>query len=482
MPGVVVTTAVRTGPSTTNVAASSTYFLVGTAERGPTNAARLINSAAEFETWYGGYNASYTLQQQVKTYFEEGGARCYVARVVGGSVTSGTLTLQGTGSVNALRLDATNPGAWSADVSAEVVVNGSFFSVRIYFKGAAVYSTGDVSTASAAADKINSAAAVAPYVTATVLSGSLALLARVVTPLSTGTNGTAPTAANYVTGLDLFGYDLGAGAVAIPGQTGSTIFDGLRTHAVANNRIALCAFAAGASTTDATSGAALYATTTGAEYMGFYYPYVNVPGDGGVTLTISPESYVAAKRAVAHNSIGPWQAGAGVISTAKWVTGLAAAINKTAGDTLDAGRVNAIRIIQGSVRVYGARSASSNEDNWRYITLRDTINNIVVESERRLEDLVLTTIDGRRSIFGKAEARLVALLEPMRKAGGLYEAYDANGNMIDPGYSVKVTDANNPVAQLASGLVKVNVGVRVSSVGDQIQVTVTKSNLTNSVV
>jgi hypothetical protein len=171
-----------------------------------------------------------------------------------------------------------------------------------------------------------------------------------------------------------------------------------------------------------------------------------------------------------------------VISAAKYVNGVAVAINKTVGDTLDAGRVNAIRIIQGSVRVYGARSASSNEDNWRYVTFRDVLNNIVVEGERRLEDLVLTTIDGRRSIFGKAEARLVALLEPMRRAGGLYEAYDSNGNMVDPGYSVKVTDANNPVSQLATGLVKINVGVRVSSVGDQIQVTVTKSNLTSSVV
>jgi len=70
----------------------------------------------------------------------------------------------------------------------------------------------------------------------------------------------------------------------------------------------------------------------------------------------------------------------------------------------------------------------------------------------------------------------------VRIAGGLYEAFDANGKRIDYGYSVVVNDAINPVSQLAGGLVKAKVGVRVSAIGDQIQVDVTKSNLTASVV
>jgi hypothetical protein len=66
----------------------------------------------------------------------------------------------------------------------------------------------------------------------------------------------------------------------------------------------------------------------------------------------------------------------------------------------------------------------------------------------------------------------------MRIAGGLYEAYDDDGNLIDPGYSVVVNSTNNPNSQLATGLVKASVGVRVSGVADLIEVEVTKSNLT----
>jgi hypothetical protein len=144
--------------------------------------------------------------------------------------------------------------------------------------------------------------------------------------------------------------------------------------------------------------------------------------------------------------------------------------------------VNALRVIQGAVRVYGARSVSSDTANFRYITARDTLNYIVTQAEARLEDLVFSVIDGRRSVFGQVEARLIGLLEPLRTAGGLYEAFDVDGNQIDPGYSVEVTDALNPVTQLANGTVRAKVGVRVSSVADRIEVEVVKSNLTSSVV
>ena len=49
MPGVVVTTAVRTGPNATNVAPASAFFVAGTSERGTTTAAKLVTSLAEFE-------------------------------------------------------------------------------------------------------------------------------------------------------------------------------------------------------------------------------------------------------------------------------------------------------------------------------------------------------------------------------------------------------------------------------------------------
>ena len=78
--------------------------------------------------------------------------------------------------------------------------------------------------------------------------------------------------------------------------------------------------------------------------------------------------------------------------------------------------------------------------------------------------------------------RLIAILEPRRISGALYEAFDSVGKQLDLGYTVKCDKGLNPATQLAEGLVKAKIGVRVSSVGDQINVDIVKSNLTTSVV
>jgi hypothetical protein len=73
-------------------------------------------------------------------------------------------------------------------------------------------------------------------------------------------------------------------------------------------------------------------------------------------------------------------------------------------------------------------------------------------------------------------------MERIRTGGGLYEAFDAFGKQLDPGYTVQVNDAINPLSQLSTGVIKAKVGARVSSVGDTIEVEITKSNLTSTLV
>ena len=485
MPGVVVTTAVRTGPNAINVAPASTFFVVGISERGVTSTARLVTSLAEFEALYGGYVASGTLHQQVQTFFEEGGARAYIGRVVGDGATAGALTINdATDTYSALTLNAANVGAWSSNVEVTVTAGtGANKILKLYYNDELIFNTGNIANAAAAATAINNSAAATIYVSATVNTASAQLeTLATATPLTAGVAGTSPTAAQLVTGLGLFDASLGSGAVAIPGQFSTTVYDGLLAHAITYSRIALLGFNPTATASEAITAAADYADVEGAEYLGFYFPHITMTGAAQTSITISPEGYVAAKRSIAHNTVGSWQAAAGVLSKASFVTGLSTTVDKTTGDSLDEAGVNALRVIQGGVRVYGARSVSSDTANFRYITARDTLNYIVTQAEERLEDLVFSTIDGRRSVFGQVEARLIGLLEPLRTAGGLYEAYDVDGNQIDPGYSVEVTDALNPVTQLANGTVRAKVGVRVSSVADRIEVEVVKSNLTSSVV
>ena len=159
MPGVVISTAVRTGPSATTVRESSQLFVVGKASRGPVDEAVLIESIADFESKFGGYLSSSYLHPTVETFFEEGGTQCYVARTVGASATSGTLELDNSSGAVVITLTANGPGTWSDDVEAEVetVVAGTSFRINLYYQGStvAVYSTGTVTSAAQAAGRIN---------------------------------------------------------------------------------------------------------------------------------------------------------------------------------------------------------------------------------------------------------------------------------------------------------------------------------------
>jgi hypothetical protein len=224
--------------------------------------------------------------------------------------------------------------------------------------------------------------------------------------------------------------------------------------------------------------------------MAFYWPEIKVPVPNsselatgtaslaGATLTIDPVCYAAGARAKAVAEVGgPWRAGAGQISSAMTVKDLASDVTPATGDALDNARVNAIRKIGDQIRVYGARSVSNDEANWRYITMRDTMNYITLGIEDRMEQYVFETIDGSGNLFGRIRGSVKAFLEPIRIAGGLYEAYDVNGQLIDPGYNVIVDGTINPATQLATGLVKAQVGVRVSGVADLIDIVITKSNL-----
>jgi phage tail sheath protein FI len=220
-----------------------------------------------------------------------------------------------------------------------------------------------------------------------------------------------------------------------------------------------------------------------AEHVAFFAPWVYVPtGTLGVNRLIPPVGYAAGARARAHNNVGPHQPGAGVTSTARFVNGIEFAIGSTLGDSLDAESINAIRIINNTIRIYGARSCSGDLPNFRYITSQDVLNHVVVESYRSLEDVLFRPIDARNALFVSIKQRLQSIMEELRTIGAIYPAFDNNGRQIDYGYTVICDSSINPLANLVNGTVTARVGLRVTGIGDSIQVDIIKSSLTASVV
>ena len=486
MPGVVIKTAVRSGPSGEGDLEVGQYFVAGECERGRITEPTIVRSFSEFVAEYGDYESG-SLWPHVKLYFEEGGSRAYVYRITGTNASAGSLDLDDSGATPTMRITAANPGDWSANLSVSVdTPDVAGFKISVYLNSVLQLQTRDLVDVTDAVSVLNNSA-VNHLIVASDLGGSSNNPDTLTsTALGAGSDGDAIVDAGAVTALENFGSELGAGAVALPGRTGTTVWDGLRDHAAANNRIALCAFGENDSAATVKTAASAYYGDADAKSMAFYYPFLQIedPATSGLTINVSPVGYAAASRAKAvQEAGGPWRVGAGLISHASsYIKDLVTDVDTTAGDLLDEARVNAIRKIAGGIRVYGARSVSNDEANWRYISFQDTINYLTREAEQRLEDFVFSTIDGRGGLFGRIESSLVAMLDPVRLAGGLYEAFDSNGDRIDPGYSVQVDDNNNPLAVLATGKVTAEVGVRVSSIGDLITVTLTKSNLTASVV
>ena len=491
MPGVQITTAVRTGPAVTGTAPDSTFFVVGQTERGKDSTAQLVTSLDEYETYFGGYEANKYTYSTVRTFFEEGGANCYVARA---SATAGVAAYRDIvveDEAEGIKLTAVGKGTWGNGISVTVTVDGVLMTCTLTYGGTEIFSASGLASINELVTALENDTVAVNYVSVSLLAGTLGteLLGAVSGALATGANGSIAIA-DYTAALDAFTEELGGGCVAIPGiatgtlGTDEDIYDAIKAHAVEFNRIGLCSFATGKTASEVRSTSSSYGAsdTTGHEFLAFFYPWIEIPSGTGVTLTVPPEGYAAAVRSKTHNSTGPWKAYAGVDSSARFVSGIATAISKTTGDELDAARINALRVIANDIRIYGARSHSTTTAQWRFITAREVINYVVNQANIALEPLIFSTIDGRKTIYADITAALQSVLEPVRIAGGLYEGFSPTGKRLDYGYTIKVDDTLNPASQLESGLIKAQVGIRVSTIGDKITVNIVKSNLTTALV
>ena len=487
MPGVSIRTATRSGPASATVPESGRYFVAAQFERGRTDVAQLVRSAAELEVLYGGrvsYGSGY---DDLRTFFEEGGAEAYVIRVVGPAATTGTLTLSDRAGVPlpTIRLDARGAGAWSTGVTVAVEAGTLPDTFRIRIDGPLAYDAEVYDNLDTVAGAVAAINARSRLVTATDLGSATAapnnrpaILAA--TALSAGSDDRAALTANTMTAaLAKFGAELGTGAVAVPGYGHSLVGTALIAHAKANRRLALIAPPQGTSVADAIAAADGLVDVDG-EHGGLFYPWVTIPTGGGTTKLISPEGYVAAMRARAHTEAGPWRAPAGEVAVARYVTGTERVITREDGDALDEAHVSAVRTIAGTVRLYGWRSLSTDEDNYALLTGRDVLNTVAQAAEERLERFVFQPIDSDGRLLASVAAELVGIVDPYRAAGGLY-ARTVNGEQLDPGYSIDVGPTVNTEAVLRDNTIAAVLALRVSPVGSLIDLTIVKAGLTAAV-
>lgn len=477
-PGVYVTTSARSGVAGQVTAPSGQFFIVGMFERGPIDRAVQVRNIGELERVFGTrtpYSSSY---DQLVTFFSEGGRQAQVVRVVGAGATAGTLTLKDRAATPAdtLQFDAASVGNSSTTLSVEVL-DGSVantFRVRVYQANKVVEDYNNLANPVDAVSRFSNSV----YVRVTNLASTSASptnnpAAIERTALSAGDDARmSVTADTYIAGLDLFTETLGTGAVAIPGQGTSAAHAGLVAHAERFNRVALLA----APMESTVSSLQALSSAVDSEYAGLFAPWVNVPVGAGMITPLSPEGYVAAVRARAHETVGPWRKPAGNIARAQHVLSLVTVFDNDDAELLAESKVSPIRGEGVNIRLYGWNSLSTDRDNWRDLKDRDLVNWLVTESTRRLENYVFETIDNRGQLMSQIEAELVGLVDPVAQANGLYARFDDEGNEIDPGYAID-TRSLNTESTIVNNELHVGLAVRVSTTSDLINLTIVKAGI-----
>ena len=108
---------IQTGPRPIEGVSTSTAGFLGRTERGPTNPT-LVTSWQSYYRWFGGYvdrppNSfpEIYLPYAARGFFDNGGQRLFVARVVPASATNATADLG-----NGCTIEAIGPGAWGANM------------------------------------------------------------------------------------------------------------------------------------------------------------------------------------------------------------------------------------------------------------------------------------------------------------------------------------------------------------------------------
>lgn len=485
-PGVVVSTATRSGPTGIVRAKSGQYFVIGITERGPVDAPVKINSMTDYKRTFGDRVSYGTLYDDLAAFFECGGTQAFVLRVVGGAATVGTLSVNDTSAVPTIKIDAASAGAWATRVSVEITegTNGpDTRKVIVRLDGQIVQSYDNLtSPAQIAARFVGS-----PYVKVTDLGSPTAAPGNVPivtaqTLLSAGTDDRAAVnAALLTTQLELMKVGYGDGAVAAPGF-GETMHAALIEHARTHRRLALLATARGTEVDDLIATSLGLGTVAGSENAGLFGPWIQVSDGAGGVRAISPEGFVAAARSKAHDGTGPWASAAGEGSVATYVLGVDQEFTRDDHERLDTARINPVRVVAGRIRLYGWRSLSANETDYASLTVADLLNRLVTECEARLEPFVFKTIDGRGQLLSQMKGILVGVLEPIRAAGGIFERVDpATNEIVDSGYSVTVDASLNTPETLALNKVQAQVAVRPSPNAALINLTIVKAGLTAAV-
>lgn len=474
MPGVSISTVTSSGPVAPAPIASGQAFIAGVTAKGTTSAAVKVRGYNEFVDTFGGPVADSHLAHSLRVFFSEGGAQAFIGRVVGPTPVAASYTVvdRAASPLDTLTFTAVAVGEYGNDIDIAITAgSGNNVVVAVVIDSVTVESVTSDTVAGIVAGFANSL-----YV---VVTSEASVTAAPNNRPAIGTYSLAGgdadlsniTTTEYADALALFNPELGDGMVSIPG-VGASVHAAIISHCETNHRTGCLTL-----DVDATKGELITAAEgLDSQFAGLFAPWVTASINGS-TVTLPPDGYVMGVRNRAHDAVGPWRAPAGQIAVSKFINGITQSWGRADSDDLYAAKVNVIRNIASTLRLYGWRSLSDDTLNYSLLSAQELLNYLNTAFDRQLEPYVFQPIDGKGQLLATINGTLVGILEPIAQANGFYPLVDDDGNQVDPGYSVNTGSTINTISTLTANEVHAQVGVRLSPTAALIVVTLVKVGL-----
>jgi phage tail sheath protein FI len=232
--------------------------------------------------------------------------------------------------------------------------------------------------------------------------------------------------------------------VAAPGQISAAVQDALLTHCeMRKDRFAILD-----SPETISGGIDRLPKPRDSKYGAYYFPWIQVYDPDKGNVYVPPSGHIAGVYSRTDSERGVHKAPAN--EQIRGALGLKYAVSKGEQDLLNPKGINAIRHLNGAVRIWGARTLST-DPSWRYINVRRLF--IMVESsiERATQWVVFEPNDHR--LWKRVTRTISSFLTLLWRNGALM------GTSPEQAFYVKCDEETNPAEVVDAGQLVVEIGL-----------------------
>ena len=232
--------------------------------------------------------------------------------------------------------------------------------------------------------------------------------------------------------------------IAAPGQISAAVQDALLSHCeTRKDRFAILD-----SPETITGGVDKLPKPRDSKYGAYYFPWIQVYDPDKGNIFVPPSGHVAGVYSRTDSERGVHKAPANEII--RGALGMKYNVSKGEQDILNPKGINAIRFMNGAIRIWGARTLST-DPSWRYISVRRLFIMVEASIERATQWVVFEPNDHR--LWKRVQRTISSFLTLLWRNGALM------GTAPEQAFYVKCDEETNPPEVIDAGQLVVEIGL-----------------------